>query len=143
MIFLLDTTALSELIRDSPATDRLIGNLGDSRAVVVTCVFVAGEIEFGIERLPSGRRRDDLRVRYSGRRAVIPCVEITPPAAEHYVQLKIQQRKLGLALDENDLWNAATAKAMQATMVTNDSDFDRIQGLPVMRWPSELRLAWT
>jgi predicted nucleic acid-binding protein len=39
-----------------------------------------------------------------------------------------------LALDENDLWIAATARQSRATLVSRDSDFQRIDGLKVEDW---------
>ena len=41
-----------------------------------------------------------------------------------------QQR--GLTLDENDLWLAATALALGATLVSRDRGFGGIEGLPVL-----------
>jgi predicted nucleic acid-binding protein len=39
------------------------------------------------------------------------------------------RRQRGLILDENDLWIAATTIALDATLVTRDSDFSGIDGL--------------
>jgi predicted nucleic acid-binding protein len=46
------------------------------------------------------------------------------------VVLARQQR--GLTLDENDLWVAATALALGATLVSRDNDFAGIDGLAVV-----------
>jgi predicted nucleic acid-binding protein len=40
----------------------------------------------------------------------------------------------GLVLDENDLWIAATAFALDAVLLTRDSDFQQIEGLSVSDW---------
>jgi len=37
-------------------------------------------------------------------------------------------------LDENDLWIAATARALGAIVVTTDSDFQRVSGLQIEDW---------
>jgi predicted nucleic acid-binding protein len=37
-------------------------------------------------------------------------------------------------LDENDLWIAATAVALDAVLVSRDSDFQQIEGLKVDDW---------
>jgi predicted nucleic acid-binding protein len=55
-------------------------------------------------------------------------------AADHYATVKITMRRKGLALDENDLWIAATALAMSAALITRDSDFEQIEGLSVQDW---------
>ena len=40
----------------------------------------------------------------------------------------------GTPLDENDLWIAATARALEAVVVTTDSDFQRVSGLQTADW---------
>jgi len=46
--------------------------------------------------------------------------------------LKVAQQRRGLSLNENDLWIAATALAIGATLVTRDSDFKNIETLAVL-----------
>jgi predicted nucleic acid-binding protein len=46
--------------------------------------------------------------------------------------VKVSQRRRGLPLDENDLWIAATALAMDAALVSRDSAFQAIEGLAVV-----------
>jgi tRNA(fMet)-specific endonuclease VapC len=46
--------------------------------------------------------------------------------------VKISQQRFGLPLDENDLWIAATALALDATLVSRDSDFQAVEGLSVV-----------
>ena len=55
------------------------------------------------------------------------------PLADLYAKTKASQQRLGLPLDENDLWVAATALAIEATLVTHDSDFQAIAGLPLIK----------
>jgi predicted nucleic acid-binding protein len=42
------------------------------------------------------------------------------------------QQRRGLPLDENDLWIAATALSLEATVVSRDSDFQEIEGLALV-----------
>jgi predicted nucleic acid-binding protein len=46
--------------------------------------------------------------------------------------VKVARQRRGLPLDENDLWMAATALAIGATLVTRDSDFREIEGLAII-----------
>lgn len=59
MTYLLDTNAVSELMRGDPRVEKwMVGlRVGDR---IVTCTIVRGEILFGIERLPESRRRAEL-----------------------------------------------------------------------------------
>jgi tRNA(fMet)-specific endonuclease VapC len=55
-----------------------------------------------------------------------------PNAGDHYSRVKHLRQKQGRPMGENDLWIAATARALSATLVTRDQDFDNIDGLPVV-----------
>ena len=98
---------------------------------MVICSIVRGEILFGLGRLPPGQRRTVLESKAERVFAVVPCEPIPAAAGDRYASVKLTQQRLGLSLDENDLWIAATALAIGATLVTNDSDFQRVETLPV------------
>ena len=49
-----------------------------------------------------------------------------------YASLKLARQQRGLTLDENDLWVAATALALRATLVSRDRDLAGIDGLVVV-----------
>jgi tRNA(fMet)-specific endonuclease VapC len=55
-------------------------------------------------------------------------------AADAYANIKHAGEQQGLRLDENDLWIAATALALGATLVTRDSDFRSVEGLSRTDW---------
>jgi predicted nucleic acid-binding protein len=59
MTYLLDTNAVSDLMRAAPQTENWMAGLNPGDRVV-TCTIVRGEILFGIARLPRGRRRSEL-----------------------------------------------------------------------------------
>ena len=60
------------------------------------------------------------------------CEPIPSAAGDLYASLKVAQQRRGVPLDENDLWIAATALAIKATLVSRDSDFQGIEGLAVV-----------
>lgn len=99
---------------------------------VVTCSVARGEILFGLERLPQGQRRAALEAKAERVFASLSCESVPPRAGDRYAGLKVAQQRLGLPLDENDLWIAATALAMGATLVSSDSDFQRVETLTVL-----------
>ena len=47
---------------------------------------------------------------------------------------QLDDRLARLSPDENDLWIAATAMAIGATLVSRDADFARIDGLAYADW---------
>lgn len=97
---------------------------------VAICTITRGEILFGLERLPGGRRRTELEEKATRLFAVLPCEPIPAAAADRYANVKASQQRRGLPLDENDLWIAATALVMNATIVSRDTDFRTVEGLP-------------
>jgi predicted nucleic acid-binding protein len=121
--YLLDTNAISDLMRASPRIESWMAGL-DQGDVVVTCTIVRGEVLFGIARLPEE----------SGRRflAVLHCEPIPERAGDFYAAVKLARQQRGLSLDENDLWVAATTLALGATLVSRDGDFRGVDGLTVV-----------
>ena len=131
VIYLLDTNAVSDLMRSAPRIESwMAGTQSGDR--LVTCTIVRGELLFGIARLPAGKRRAELEETGHQFLAVLRCEPIPEGAADHYAAVKLARHQRGLALDENDLWIAATALALGATLVSRDSDFKGIDGLTVV-----------
>jgi predicted nucleic acid-binding protein len=60
------------------------------------------------------------------------CEPIPERAGDSYAAVKLARQQRGLAMDENDLWVAATALALGAILVSRDSDFGGIDGLRVV-----------
>jgi predicted nucleic acid-binding protein len=134
MIYLLDTNAISDLMWEHPQiTTRLRAASGSDR--IVTYVIVRGEILHGLLRMPAGKRKNLLEIKAAAVFASIPCEAVPEPAAAHYARIKATQQTLGLSLDENDLWIAASASAMGCTVVSRDADLHHVQGLAVIDWP--------
>lgn len=129
--YLLDTNAISDLMRAAPRIENWMAGL-DQGDRVITCTIIRGEILFGIARLPPGRRRTELEE--TGRQflALFRCEPIPEQAGDFYAVVKLARQQRGLTLDENDLWVAATALALGATLVSRDADFGGIDGLPVV-----------
>ena len=131
MTYLLDTNAISDLIRGAAGIESWLSSAGqDDR--VVTCTIVRGEVLFGIVRLPESKRRRGLEERARPLLGSLPCEPIPERAGDFYATVEMARRRAGLALDDNDLWIAATALALSATLVGRDTDFSRIGGLPVL-----------
>ena len=131
MTYLLDTNAISDFMRAAPTIENWMAGLepGDR---VVTCTIVRGELLFGIAQLPEGKRRAELEETGHQFLAVFPCKPVPERAGDLYATIKVARQQRGLALDENDLWVAATALALGATLVSRDADFAAIESLSVV-----------
>ena len=85
-------------------------------------------------RPPQGKRRQELGIKAAKLFAILPCEPVPEAAGDHYASVKLIRQRKGLALDENDLWIAATALSLGAVLVSRDSDFLQIEGLTVEDW---------
>ena len=101
-----------------------------------TCSIVKGEILFGIARLPAGKRKQGLQQKADELFEVVPCEPISENVSDAYEQIKVAAEQGGTSLGECDLWIAATALALDAILVTSDSDYQRITevGLHLEDW---------
>ena len=133
MMYLLDTSAFSDLMRARPGIEGHLRSLSPADRVVV-CPVVRGEIAYGIGRMPDGARKAALLSAATALLARFVCEPIPAGAAEHYARMKLMCQRAGVSLDENDFWIAATAMSIGAHLVTRDYDFRRIDGLPVVDW---------
>lgn len=133
MNYLLDTTAFSDLMREKPRMIQRLTSLSPSDRVLI-CPIVHGEIAYGIGRLPVGKKRKALESKAERLFSALICEPVPVAAGDHYARVKIARQRTGMTLDENDLWIAATALAIDATLVTRDSDYREIDGLSVEDW---------
>jgi predicted nucleic acid-binding protein len=131
VIYLLDTNTISALMGADARLAAWLSSIGVDDRVAI-CSITRGEIMFGLERLAHGRRRTELQGKAWKLFDILPCEPVPPAAGDQYAHIKISQQHRGLPLDENDLWIAATALAINATLVSRDSDFQRIEGLAVV-----------
>ena len=131
MIYLLDTNAISAVMRADSRMATWLSSIGVDDRVVI-CTITRGEILFGLERLAPGRRRTELEGKAGKLFAILPCEPIPAAAGDRYANVKVSQQRRGLPLDENDLWIAATALVLDATLVSRDSDFQAIEGLALV-----------
>jgi predicted nucleic acid-binding protein len=130
-LYLLDTNAVSDAIREHP---RIKVRLAAQPGELAISVTVLGEIRYGLERLPAGKRRDALEIKAQRVFAALPCTVVTEEAANTYARVRRAVEAEGLALDDNDLWIAATALTLPAVLVSRDSDFARVPNLEVQDW---------
>jgi predicted nucleic acid-binding protein len=133
VIYLLDTTAFSALMRRATNVRTRLANLGSSDRVLI-CTITRGEILYGLTRLAEGKRRKDLEAEATKLFNELECVPVPETAADHYANVKSAAQKQGTPLDENDLWIAATALSLSAVLVTTDTDFQRVGALNRGDW---------
>lgn len=129
-LFLLDTNAISDLIRHPKG--QVARNLsGREVNSICTSIIVAAELRYGAARSPSLR----LAQRVGEALERIPVVDLEAPADEIYGALRADLEKAGTPIGQNDLFIAAHALALDASLVTgNEREFSRIPKLRVENW---------
>lgn len=106
LVALLDANAIKEVMQSQPRIQARVAAL--QTQIGVSCI-VLGEIQFGLERLPKGKRRADLESRAHGVLQGLSILPVTQAIALCYGNLKAEMEKLGITMSDNDLWIAATA----------------------------------
>ena len=102
--------------------------------MIVTCAIVRGEIRYGLERLPLGKRRTNLEAKAGIVFASMPVEPITSVAADIYGTIRGSMVLQGQNSDDNDLWIAAAALSLGASLVSNDKVFSLVPGVVVEDW---------
>ena len=133
MVYLLDTTAVSDLMEDDARTEAHMAALPSEGSALISPI-TRGEILHGIRRLAPGRRRDELEAKAQRLFKRARSVSVPTKAGDYYANVKLVRQRKGLPMDENDLWIAATAMALGAVLVTRDSDFAETDGLQTENW---------
>lgn len=122
--FVLDTNVLSEMTRIEPDS-RVTAFLAEGSDLWIPTI-VLHELEFGIQVLPAGRRRDRLAVALAGiiaehRERILP---LERDAAERAAELRARARLEGHVVDVGDALIAGTASIHALTVATrNVGDF--------------------
>jgi predicted nucleic acid-binding protein len=92
VIFLLDTTAFSDLMQENPRIQDKLATLAPADRVAISSI-VRGEVRYGIERIPLGKRRDALEAKSLRLFAAIPCESVPPAAGDQYGRIKATSQK--------------------------------------------------
>jgi tRNA(fMet)-specific endonuclease VapC len=131
MKYLLDTDTFSEMVKGiNPRIAKRIETLhtGDVGLSVIT----RGEIMFGLQvksLKPLARQRMDRLL------GVIGTLPLASEVASHYGELRAYLRRLGRPIGPNDLWIAAHARALDLTLVTNNTkEFSRVPKMKLENW---------
>jgi len=128
--YLLDTDALSQLVRDPR------GNVAEririeGETTVCTSIIVASELRFGAAKRGSSRLTSQLDAVLG----VLPVLPFEAPADERYAALRLHVERAGTPIGPNDMLIAAHALALDLVVVTgNDAEFSRVPGLQVTNW---------
>lgn len=125
MKYLVDANVLSELTKPEP--DRAVVDwLRRHEAELAVDPVVLGELEYGILRLPRGRRRASLERWFEASIERIACLPFTRETGRRWAGLLADLRRRGQAMPVKDSLVAASALLHGLVVVTrNTADFAR------------------
>jgi tRNA(fMet)-specific endonuclease VapC len=128
--YLLDTNIISDLIKNPQGNvAKRIAKVGENS--VCTSIVVATELRYGCAK--NGSKKLLKAVEVILEELVVLPLEV--PADASYGAIRAQLEAVGRAIGGNDLLIAAHAHAIDATVVTaNTNEFKRIHGLKVENW---------
>lgn len=129
---LLDTNVISDFFRQHPEV--LAGFGQHSPADLCISTVTVMEIEYGMERQPSARKR--FGEVWEGLKADLTVLPFEEDAATYTAQ--IRAALAGTPIGPFDLQLAGTARARSLTLVThNTAEFTRVSGLSVLDWRNQ------
>lgn len=126
-MILLDTNVISELVRPVPDTGVEAYVRAAAPEVTFTTAICLAEIRYGLARMPSGRRRDDLASRIDRLFASGFQGQVLPfdaACAAPYGEIRAAREAAGKPVTVEDAMIAAIARTHGATLATrNVTDF--------------------
>jgi predicted nucleic acid-binding protein len=140
-VIVLDTNVISELMRPMPSPQVQSWLTRVTEELLVTTVITVAEIEYGIARLPDGKRREGLALRFAeltGPTFDLTILPFDEPAARLAGHLRYTRERQGLDVQFADMMIAAIALNMNATLATrNVGDFAAISLHVIHPWEAD------
>lgn len=134
MRYLLDTNVVSYFLRDASAllSQRILDSRPQDLAI---STISAGELRFGLSKLPPSKRANSLALRMNHLFNSLSIEPLPVEAAMHYGVIRQQLEALGQPIGGNDLWIAAHALAQDFTLVSNNTrEFQKVTKLHLENW---------
>ncbi len=128
-MIVLDTNVVSELMKPTPdaAVQDWLMRMGDTP--LSTTAVTISEIEFGLRRLPDGRRREALHQRFEAFADALTVLSLDEWAARETGRLRALRATAGLTSHPSDMMIAGIVSVAGAILATrNTRDF---AGLPI------------
>ena len=132
-VYLLDTNAVSELVRnpDGAVAITYRAKERDPDVTLLTSAIVACEVRYGVAK----RAASSLAQRVDRLFASLRIAPLSVGVDTAYAMLRTELERNGQPIGQNDMLIAAHALALGAILVTdNVREFRRIKGLRVENW---------
>ena len=132
--YLLDLNVVSEPVRPRP-DPAVLRRLAEHEGACAISAITWHELWFGIDRLPSGRRRNALTAYVRLVPSQFPILDYDTSAAEWHAALRARDAAAGTVRPFADGQIAAVAATNDLTLVTrNTADFAGVEELAIEDW---------
>lgn len=122
----LDTNIVIRLFKNDPEIIRTL------TTVSTFCLPVPVIAEILFTARNSSRQKENLKI-YNEFIDVCEALNITRETADHYSSIRLELKRKGRPIPENDLWIAAICREQNLPLLTGDAHFDNINDLKVIR----------
>lgn len=130
MLYMLDTNAVSEVMKGNHVMDHRLEGLDPSEWCI--SAITHAEICFGLAKRPEATRIARAAAAFFEIARTMPWDVV---AAEAHGKLRARLQRAGTPIGDFDEMIAAHALALGAVLVTaNERHFDRVDGLDVVNW---------
>lgn len=131
MRFLVDANVLSEATRPEPA-EPVLAWLDRHETRLAVNPIILGELQFGVLRLPAGRRRERLQEWFAAGIKHLPVLDLDSGTAKVWASLLADLRRKGRAMPLRDSLVAATARQHRLTVATRNVEDYRHAGVKLV-----------
>ena len=94
-------------------------------------VVVLGELLYGAVNSVQPQKNEQAVHQFLAQSIPLP---IDESIAIRYATVRLELKKIGRPIPENDLWIATTCLELEIPLLTGDKHFDYVQGLQVINW---------
>ena len=94
-------------------------------------VVVLGKLLYGALNSAKPQKNEQITHKFSAQSIPVP---IDDAIAIRYATVRLQLKKIGRPIPENDIWVAATCLELGVPLLTRDGHFDHIHDLEVINW---------
>lgn len=134
--FMLDTDTCSYIMKRSHP---LVLKRLQAVAVSDVCMSVVtkADLLYGVEVSPRRAHDADALAAFL---LYVEAIDLSDDAAQHYAEIRADLKKRGALIGANDLFIAAHARALDLTLVTNNTaEFERVSHLTIENWTISAR----
>ena len=103
----------------------------ESADILFLPVIVLGELLYGAINSAQPQKNEQAVRKFLTQSVLIP---IDEAIAARYATVRLELKKTGHPIPENDIWVAAACLELGVPLLSRDSHFDYVRGLEVINW---------